>query len=68
MTSFDVNKNKKLFLSPNQVLKRGNNKLNLSSFHLKIKRAATNIRFNCSRNSNFDFFLDIECEFIILFF
>ena len=40
MTNFDVNKNKKLFLCPNQVLKKGNNKLNFSSFRIKIKRAS----------------------------
>ena len=53
MTNFDVNKNKKLFLSPNQVFKRGNNKLIFSSFHKKIKRAVTDsgitIEFDESR-------------------
>ena len=37
MTILDVNKNKKLFLSPNQVLRSGNNKLNISSFRIKKK-------------------------------
>ena len=35
MTNFNVNKNKKLFLSPYQVPKRGNNKLIFSSFRIK---------------------------------
>lgn len=37
MTNFDVNKNKKLFHSPEQEPKRGNNKLNFSSLDIKLK-------------------------------
>ena len=37
MTNFDVNKNKKLFHSPEPELKRGNNKLKFSSLEIKLK-------------------------------
>ena len=37
MTNFDVNKNKKLFHSPKQELKRGNNKLIFSSLCINLK-------------------------------
>ena len=37
MTNFDVNKNKKLFHSPEPEPKRGNNKLNFSSLDIKLK-------------------------------